>query len=259
MITAGIDLAAEPKGTALAIIDFQDTSAKLVQLQLGLDDKALIEQTVNADKIGIDCAFGWPVEFVEFLNQHMVQDTDQPIDQQKDQDKPTTNIDGAMEWRRTLAYRETDRQVRKEIGRWPLSVSTDRLGLTAMRNAGLLARLKEAGVNTKRDGTGTTIEVYPGATLRLWSFDTTNYRVSQDQRRALISQLERQAPWLELGEYADLMYASCDAFDAVIAALAARAVALNKYIKPTATQLEKARVEGWICLPSCGLGDLGTG
>ena len=42
-----------------------------------------------------------------------------------------------------------------------------------------------------------------------------------------------------------------DRFDAVIAALAARAVYLGKYNKPPSEQLESARVEGWIGLPNC--------
>jgi predicted nuclease with RNAse H fold len=100
------------------------------------------------------------------------------------------------------------------------------------------------------------VEVYPGATLRLWSFDTTNYRISQEQRQKLIERLKQQAPWLDLSKHQDLMYQSTDAFDAVIAALAARAVALGHYLKPTKEQLAKAKVEGWICLQSCGLDQL---
>jgi len=241
VITAGIDLAAEPKSTALALIDFSGTTAKLEQLLLGVEDSQIVKETKDAIKIGIDCAFGWPVEFYNFLTQHM------------DPSLKPQGIDGDMQWRRRLAFRETDRQVREVIGRWPLSVSTDRLGLTAMRNAGLLARFQESGVDTDRSGKGTTVEVYPGATLRLWSFDTTNYRISQEQRQKLIAKLKQDAPWLDISKHEDLMYQSTDAFDAVIAALAARAVALDLYLKPSKEQLDKARVEGWICLPS---GDL---
>jgi hypothetical protein len=44
----------------------------------------------------------------------------------------------------------------------------------------------------------------------------------------------------------------------VIAALAARAVYQDDYNKPTEEQLESARVEGWICVPSAGLEGLTT-
>jgi hypothetical protein len=49
------------------------------------------------------------------------------------------------------------------------------------------------------------------------------------------------------------MIESVDFFDAVIAALAARAEHLGHYNKPTGAQLEMARVEGWIGLPSSEL------
>jgi predicted nuclease with RNAse H fold len=244
MLVAGIDLAAEPKGTALALIEWKNKKAKLQELFLSVDDAEIVKLTKGANKIGIDCAFGWPVEFFEFLTQHM-----------NPNQKPK-GIDGAMDWRRTLSYRETDREVRKITGRWPLSVSTDRLGLTAMRNAGLLARYQEAGVNVDRSGEGTACEVYPGATLRLWGFDTAGYRTEDNKRAELLAKLKSQAPWLDLSDFEDQMLSSTDCFDAVIAALAARAAALGLYTKPTPEQLEKAKVEGWIVLPNAGLNDL---
>ena len=244
MITAGIDLAAEPKATALALIEWSNGQAELQGLFLGVDDQQLVKLTKGANKIGIDCAFGWPMEFFEFLTQHM-----------NPNQKPK-GIDGAMDWRRTLSHRETDREVRKLTGRWPLSVSTDRLGLTAMRNAGLLARYQEAGVNVDRSGDGTACEVYPGATLRLWCFDTSGYRTSIQAREALLEQLKTGAPWLDLAGFEEQMLSSTDCFDAVIAALAARAVALSAYSKPTNQQRAKAKIEGWICLPTADLDSL---
>jgi len=240
MLVAGIDLAAEPKGTALALIEWNNKKAKLQELLLGVDDAEIVEAAKGANKIGIDCAFGWPVEFFEFLTQHM------------NPSQTLKGIDGAIEWRRTLSFRETDREVRKITGRWPLSVSTDRLGLTAMRNAGLLARFQEAGVNVDRSGEGTTCEVYPGATLRLWGFDTAGYRTEDNKRAKLVENLMAQAPWLDLSSFEDQMLQSTDCFDAVIAALAARAVALGAYSKPATEQIAKAKVEGWICLPCEG-------
>ena len=244
MITAGIDLAAEPKATALALIEWGKNQAELQLLSLGVNDEQIVGLAKSADKIGIDCAFGWPVEFFEFLTQHM-----------NPNQKPK-GIDGAMDWRRTLSHRETDREVRKITGRWPLSVSTDRLGLTAMRNAGLLARYQEAGVKVDRSGEGTACEVYPGATLRLWGFDTAGYRTDDNKRAELLEKLKSQTPWLDLSSFEDQMLQSTDGFDAVIAALAARAVALGAYSKPAKEQIAKAKVEGWICLPNGQLASL---
>jgi hypothetical protein len=52
------------------------------------------------------------------------------------------------------------------------------------------------------------------------------------------------------------MVDSCDAFDAVIAALAARSAYLGHYQEPNANQLERARIEGWMALPNGAVGDL---
>jgi predicted nuclease with RNAse H fold len=243
MLVAGIDLAAEPKGTALALIEFKNDKAELVYLEQGLDDQTLIDKTINADKVGIDCAFGWPIEFAKFIAQNQDPKNKEPID-------------GGMDFRRTLSFRETDRVIKELTGRWPLSVSTDRLGLTAMRCAGLLSRYQQSGTEVDRSGAGKLAEVYPGATLRAWSFDTTNYRVNKEVRAKLIKELNQQAPWLELGTYQALMIESGDAFDAVIAALAARAIQQGRYNKPTAEQQARALVEGWICLPDRGIASL---
>ena len=243
MISAGIDLAAEPKGTALALVEFSKHKAKLTLLEQGLDDEALIEKTHNADKVGIDCAFGWPTQFAEFLAKH--------------QDLASKDlIDGGMDYRRELSFRETDREIRRLTGRWPLSVSTDRLGLTAIRCAGLLSKYHAKGIEIDRAGSKLLVEVYPGATLRNLKFDTTGYRINPEARTYLLEQLEQQAPWLEISSFRTQMIESADCFDAVIAALAARAVYQGNYNKPTSEQLESARVEGWIGLPTRKIGDL---
>ena len=160
-----------------------------------------------------------------------------------------------MDFRRTLSFRETDRVIQELTGRWPLSVATDRLGLTAMRCAGLLSRYQQSGTKVDRSGAGKLAEVYPGATLRTWSFDTTNYRVNKEVRAKLIKELNQQAPWLELTNTA-LMIESADAFDAVIAALAARSIHQGNYHKPTTDQRARALIDGWICLPTKELTNL---
>ena len=237
MRTAGVDLAAENKGTALAVIDWHANGATLRDLHLGVADDQIVVAADAVDKLGIDCALGWPDEFVSFVTAHA---------------NHTTNgapVDGGMDWRRTLAYRETDREVRAQTGRWPLSVSTDRLGLTAMRCAGLLARIEESGIPVDRSGSGTVVEIYPGASLRLWGYTTTGYRTEPESRRMLLRTILDSAPWLDLGIHQQHMITSADAFDAVIAALATRSAALDAYHPPTPAVLDRARREGWIALP----------
>lgn len=253
MLIAGLDLAAEPKGTALALIEWSLGRAELVSLDLGIDDDSIIRAVADCPKFGIDCALGWPIAFVVFLNQH------------SHIDGPHQDFDGGIESRRKLAYRETDRHVREVTGRWPLSVSTDRLGMTAMRCAGLISKLTAAVASGEaestpnsidRSGSGQVVEIYPGASLRLWGFETAGYRNSPEIRARLLSDIQAAAPWLALEKYTELMVSSCDAFDAVIAALAARSAFLGHYEGPKADQKRHAQIEGWVALPNTALATL---
>jgi predicted nuclease with RNAse H fold len=256
MLIAGLDLAAEPKGTALAVIDWSPGRANLVSLVLGIEDEEIIAAVSGCTKFGIDCALGWPTAFVDFLNQH------------SKIDEPSHSFDGGIESRRRLAYRETDRHVREVTGRWPLSVSTDRLGMTAMRCAGLLSKLTAAGASgtavaadsrtnpIDRSGSGQVVEIYPGASLRLWGFETAGYRNSPEIRARLLSDIQDEAPWLVLDGFAEIMISSCDAFDAVTAALAARSAFLGHFEGPTPDHEHQARVEGWVALPNTALSTL---
>lgn len=238
MLTAGIDLAAEPAGTALAIVEWHDSRAVLIELSCGVADDAIVHATTGVAKIGIDCALGWPREFVDFLVQHSQLTDSRP------------DVDGGMDWRRRLAFRETDRQVREITGRWPLSVATDRLGVTALRAAGLLSRLGKAGVNVDRSGGGAIAEVYPAASLRLWGLHTPGYKTSREAREILLEALLQVAPWIDLGDEAERMVESSDAFDAVIAAFAARSAALGLSTVPDEECRQQAQIEGWIALPT---------
>lgn len=242
MLIAGLDLAAEPKATALSLIDWSGKRARLLQLDLGVDDQFIVDSTRDAQKLGIDCALGWPIEFVDFLDRYSQNSFEQ--------------IAGDMPWRRRMAYRETDRAVREVTGRWPLSVSTDRLGLTAMRCAGLLSKLAQDGVEIDRAGAGKVVEIYPGASLRLWGFETSGYRASASARATLLEKIRETAPWFEPGKFADLMIDSCDAFDAVIANFAARSAEMGLSTQPPLKANKQAGVEGWIALPTSPINSL---
>ncbi|WP_394249639.1 DUF429 domain-containing protein [Arthrobacter pityocampae] len=238
MLTAGVDLAAEPKGTALAVIDWS-RSAATVEVTLGVPDAAIARVAPDVDRLGIDCAFGWPDDFVAFVTRHA---EGLPVD--------GGGAEG-MAWRRRLSYRATDRVTRELTGRWPLSVATDRLGLTAMHCAVLLDAIGDAlGAPVDRAGGGTAVEVYPAATLRGWGFDTRGYKNDDGVREALLDRLLARAPWLGLGSTGrQLLVSSDDAFDAVIAALAARAHALGRTRPVPPVYRDQARREGWIALP----------
>jgi hypothetical protein len=157
-----------------------------------------------------------------------------------------------------LAYRETDRVTRFVTGLVPLSVATDRIGLAAMRCAGLLARLAAAGCPVDRAGAGVVVEVYPAASLKQWQLTYRGYkgRANAIVRDHLVDRLITAAPWLKLGEHQQTCRESDHALDAVIAALTARAAALAQASTPTPEHADAARTEGWIALPTRTLTDL---
>jgi hypothetical protein len=245
MRTIGVDLAAGVPGTALAEIVWSAGAARLVRLDLGVDDAAVVASLGDDGWLGLDCPLGWPDAFVDFVQAH-----------QAGTDPLHGEVDGGAEWRRGLVYRRTDVVVRDRIGRWPLSVSTDRLGVTALRGAGLLRRLAAGGFPVDRAAEGRLFEVYPGGALRIWGFDTTRYRVDATRRATLLAALQQRAPWFDVGAFAALAVASADAFDAMIAGLATRAAATGRFARPGAEDLVVARREGWVALPEGELEEL---
>jgi predicted nuclease with RNAse H fold len=246
MRTLGVDLAAEPANTAVARIDWTGGAAEVRAVRVDVDDPALVEEITASDKAGIDCPLGWPRRFVEFVAAHEAGVFAAPA-----------GLAG-RDWRRQLAYRETDRVTRSVTGLVPLSVATDRIGLAAMRCAGLLARLAAAGCPVDRAGAGVVVEVYPAASLKQWQLTYRGYkgRANAIVRDQLVDRLITAAPWLKLGEHQQTCRESDHALDAVIAALTARAAALAQASKPTPEHADAARTEGWIALPTRTLTDL---
>lgn len=244
MLIAGLDLSAEPKGTALSVLEVSSTRVKLQSLEIGLRDAQIVAASTGFEKLGIDCALGWPIEFIDFLQQQANPNTE------------AKKFEGSIELRRTLAYRETDRMVREVTKRWPLSVSTDRLGMAAIRCAGLLSAIAATGANVSRAGEGLVVEVYPAASMRIWQLDSAGYRNDADVRARLLRELCAAAPWLEVSGHETLLTESHDAFDSLVAALATLAVVVGHASVPMPAQFERARVEGWVHLPTVSLAEV---
>lgn len=245
MLTAGVDLAAQPSKTAVAVIDWATAPARVLRVVLGAEDQEIIRTANWAAWCGIDCPLGWPEQFVSFVSA-----------QREGAFVAPEILD--VEWRRTLAYRQTDEHVRSRTGIVPLSVAADRIALTAMRAAGLLAKFAAGGSPVDRTGGGGVVEVYPAASLRQWGLPHRGYKGAD--RRLLLTELvgrflskvplDLQAADRRLCEQSD------DAFDAVIAAVTARAAALGLSERPPDHLRDVVRREGWIELPLGGLTDL---
>lgn len=244
MKTVGIDLASDPQKTGWAVVEWSPGRAVVTAAEVGADDERVLALHGAADVTGVDAPFGWPRGFVDFVGAHGAPSGAQP---------PAWT----REARDRLRFRETDHVIRQITRRWPLSVSSDLIAVPAFRCIGLLAQM---GV-TDRSGDGRVFETYPAVALKRWGLADTGYkgRARRERLAALVDALLAAAPWLEVpAPIAARMRVSDDAFDAVIAALIARAARLGHDGRagvvepPTAAQRMKARAEGWIVVPAAG-------
>jgi len=241
VITVGVDLAAQANGTAIAVIAWDVSHARVTTLIEGARDADVLAAAQGGDKVGVDCPFGWPMEFVRLVHDHERGQLAAP---------PSSGRD----WRRGLTMRLTDQHVQQRTGLTPLSVAADRIGHAALRWAAIAATLDAAGLDVSRDGSGLLAEVYPAAALRHWQLPYRGYKgpANRSARDGLVDGLRAQAPWLDLGEHAGACRSSDHALDAVLCALVARAVALGAS-EPAGPHQPTAAVEGWIHVPTVPL------
>jgi predicted nuclease with RNAse H fold len=236
MLTLGVDLAAQAADTAVCRVLWAETAT--VDIPPGAADDAFLAELIEeADRVGIDVPLGWPSPFVRALWDYH-------------NGLPWTGGHGnAMQLRRTdLFVRDTP--VRGKPGKRPLSVSADKIAVTAMRAANLFSSM-EAGLD--RTGRGKVVEVYPAAALRCWGFNSQGYkgkagRVAREQ--SIESFAHRTRRWLGLTpKIREMCVESDHIFDALISALVARAAHLGQVHPMGEEHVEVARVEGWIALP----------
>src|SRR5438552_1434508 len=65
VITLGIDMSSQLKGTAACAVTWEADRAVVVAPRLGCDDKMLSQMIAKSAAVGIDTPFGWPTEFAE--------------------------------------------------------------------------------------------------------------------------------------------------------------------------------------------------
>ena len=235
MVTLGVDLASQPKRTATCLLRWDRGSARVEALSMGATDSDLRELFGCADKIGIDAPFGWPVPFARAVAKYSASTV-----------WPSAEV-------RQLRFRRTDKVVWEKLGWWPLSVSSDLIAVPAMRAVRLLAETAATGETIDRSGGGRFVEVYPAAALSVWEFPSRGYKGAKGSavRDRLVSDLaERTADWLALSrkDWARCR-ASDDMLDALVAALVARAVHIDRCEPIPPGDHALATEEGWIALP----------
>ena len=235
-----MDLSAEARGTAVAVIDWTESWSTLQTVLVGADDATVLAAIVTAERAAIDCPLGWPEPFVDFLVAHRAGRAPAPAGQ------------SGLEWRRMLSRRATDLHVAKTVaGVVPLAVGADRIAAVAMRAAGLLAALADAGQPVDRTGSGLLLEVYPAAALRLWGLASRSYKGSTNRPALglLVDELQTALPSLAWQGHDRACRDSDDALDAVLCALLARAAHLGLTAGPPVHLMDRAASEGWIHLP----------
>ena len=243
MVTLGVDLASQAQKTATCLIRWDGGSAHVECLKIGLEDSALLElfgrPDTGPDKIGIDAPFGWPGDFVEAIHKHW----------------------NSMHWPSVdcvdvsrLRLRRTDCAVKEKVHLTPLSVSADKIAMTAMRAARLLAKVHDDGEDVDRSGTTSRfVEVYPAAALKTWGLPFKSYKgkeaEKEDRRDKLVCDLARKAGLNLTDEVRSGCRESDDKFDAFVAALVTRAAATRCCEPIPGEDRERAAKEGWIALP----------
>lgn len=248
MQTLGIDLASQPKETAVCLIDWSSEPAVVVELEKrSLTDDVLVELMLDSSvvKVGIDAPFGWPLAFIDAIATY--RDKGAWLDLEPNE----------------LRFRATETLVAQETGQAPLSVAVGDLAWPAMRCARLLSRLSDGREPLDRSGAGRVAEVYPMAALRRWGVIAAGTAATEwsykghapgrrDRREQHLAKLlDLLATSVALtDEQAQTCVADDDDFDALVSALVARAVQVGLTDPIPRGMRWLALREGWIHLPS---------
>lgn len=117
------------------------------------------------------------------------------------------------------------------------------------------------GAPACRDGSGRIAETSPAAALAHWGLTYRGYKGAgrEGGRGEIVDGLLAAAPWLGLEAVAERCRASDHELDAVVCAVIGLATLVGGTGRPvTAGDVDAARREGWIHVPTVSLGELGV-
>jgi predicted RNase H-like nuclease len=209
----GIDCATQSKNIGLACGFFEDGKTKIDEVAVGSNYVDLVGTVVEWTKrcestlIALDAPLGWPMELGKALNMH---EAGKPINIEPNQ----------------LFRRETDRFIKKMIGKQPLDVGADRIARTAYAALRLLEQIRKrtgdpislAWEPTQLKGIK-AIEVYPAATLLAHDIHVHGYKQkdNDEARNTIIAHLRE---FIEIPLETSLIEQNDDALDTVVCVLA---------------------------------------
>jgi predicted nuclease with RNAse H fold len=246
----GIDLAASPRNCGVCVLE-EDTITHVTRGSRNAEHPGwLLEHCSGAHVVAVDVPFGWPKPFAHALS--------------------TYGIGVALDRdRKPYLYRTTDIWVTDELPRLlardvgpprPLSVSADKLGVTAMVGT-LLQKDLRNGFNlwpSTANELPAVVEVYPALSLWAWALPHRNYKGdsgdARRKRRVLLGQLY-YAFGLEVHDEqaaADLIDVE-HCFDALVAALTGREYASGNTFDPQHLDADLLSFERWIRVPKSSL------
>jgi hypothetical protein len=253
----GIDLASQPSDTGVVVIvvNGERARASLPEApgeKFVADDANLVGIVDERTAVGLDAPLGWPDDFVAAVASHRTS-ARWPSYEHRSSDKI----------RQTLCYRTTDLFVQQHLSMTPLSVSSDRIGVVAMRAARLQSLwVRRWGDAEERDGSGRLVETYPAAALSVWGLRQphgTPYKggrasereARRDARREILAKIvDETKAWLEIDDEVRVGSVNSDhVFDALICALVVLAARANMTADVPEDARDAARREGWIHYP----------
>lgn len=238
----GIDCAVQSKKMGIAVGALSDDSIAVESVQYGLPDPVQFIVNIMHENLplllALDAPLGWPASMGEVLVKHRAADR-VPI---------APNI---------LFRRDTDRFVKRTIGKQSLDVGADRIARTACAAVDLLGEVRRLTGQSIPLAWGSSelqesccIEVYPAATLEAHGFSSRGYKGDKPAHRDSRTKLFAELPGLQgvSDEMAQTIVSNDDAFDAVICLIAAADFLQGVAMKPE--NMDTARKEGWIWVRS---------
>lgn len=233
----GIDCATDPKKVGISLGIYTNGQMELIQSKIATGSNLMYKfmHDYIGDKdhvlLAIDAPLGWPLSLGASLVNH--------------------NAGGMLDVEaNNLFRRETDRFVKKMIGKQSLDVGADRIARTAHAALKIIEELRMmAGRDIhmawkENEVIGLkAIEVYPAATLKCYGIVSSGYKDKEKKqvRKEILNELKKH---IKISRDIDLMENNADALDSAVCLLSAKDFLVGNVYFPE--DFNTARKEGWI-------------
>lgn len=247
----GIDCAADPANTGLALGRYADGAVTVLDVALGARQPPLIAtlrpwlSQGGPTLIAVDAPLGWPRPMGAALAAHRA---GAPLAHEKG-DRPSASSQSDAN---RFFRRETDRYIKGWLNQQPLDVGADRIARAAFAALDLLAQIAQAAGQPldlawrpAAIASLRAIEVYPAATLKAHQMTFRGYKDpgQRSARKQILADLEAR---LRFAAGFPALLDAPDVLDAVVCLLAAQDFLRGEAMPPPPELAEAAAQEGWI-------------